>query len=231
LLTAFFLLAFFLAAGFFLATFFATFFFATFFFVTFFFATFFLLADFFAARFLLARRLAADFLAIAFLFATFFFFEDFFAAGFLRATAFFRGAFRADAFFLVTLRFFPALFLRADALPLATFFREVLLALRFLLAVFFAGILTSCRFEKNAQLYIACTYMEAQSSRFLKSGFKAPVWRFRGALRRWSDGPRGGIISGSQRHLQSARDHRFMLRITLHYPAISGMGVTSADAT
>ena len=55
---------------------------------------------------------------------------------------------------------------------MAAFFREDLAALRFLLAVFFAGISTSCRFEKNAQLYIACTDMEARISRF----FARLIW-------------------------------------------------------
>jgi hypothetical protein len=134
------------------------------------FATFFLLAGFLAdgffvaARFLLACRLAADFLAIALLVATFFFLADFFAAGFFRATAFFVDDFLADTFRVVTLRFFPAVFFRADGVRLAAFFRAEL-------AVFFAGISTSSRSQKNAQLYIACIYMEARISRFFTGLF------------------------------------------------------------
>jgi hypothetical protein len=178
--TVFLRLGVFFATFFFATFFFATFFFATFFlaagffFATFFFATFFLAAGFFlAARFLLARLLEADFLAIAFLFATFFLLADFFVAGFFRATAFFLDDFFADTFRFVTFRLFPEVFFRADGRLLAAFFREDLAALRFLLAVFFAGILTSCRSEKNAQLYIACSDMEARISRFL-SRFSRP---------------------------------------------------------
>ncbi len=150
------LAAIFLRPGAFFAAFFlATFFLATgFFLAAFFFATFFFLAGFFdagllAARFLLARLLAADFLATAFLFATFFLLADFFPAGFLRATAFFLDAFFADIVFFVTLRLFPAVFFLADGLRFAAFFREALAGLRFLLAVFFAGILNSCRPRKT----------------------------------------------------------------------------------
>jgi hypothetical protein len=227
-----FLAAFFLLAGFFaafLAAFFlaAGFFFATFFF----FAAGFLTTRFLAARFLLARLLAADFFATAFLFATFFLLAAFFAAGFFRATAFFFDDFFAATFLFDTLVFFPDDFFRVDGLRLAAFLREDLAGLRFLLAVFFAGILTSYRFEKNAQLYIAGQYMEARNSRFFHRQFSSPDRRLSEVVREPPDGPRSGIFSGSQRHLPFSRNNRFMPRITLHYPEFTGMGVTSADAT
>jgi hypothetical protein len=229
--------AFFLLAGFFAAFFLATFFLAAFFLVAgFFFATFFLLAAFFfdgflAARFLLARRFAADFFATAFLLATFLLLAAFFAAGFFRATDFFLDDFFAATFLFATLRFVPDDFLRVDGLLLAAFFREDLAGLRFLLAVFFAGILISYRTEKNAQLYIAALHMEAQNSRFFCSQFLSPDRRLSGVNIQLPDGPRSGIFSGSQRHLPLARNNRFMPRITLHYPEFTGMGVTPADAT
>jgi hypothetical protein len=61
--------------------------------------------------------------------------------------------------------------------------------------------------------------------------YLALVGRFGGPLRRLPNGPESGISSGSQHALYSARDNRFMPRITLHYPEFTGMGVTSADAT
>jgi len=184
-----------------------------------------------AARFLLARRLAADFFATAFLFATFFLLAAFFAAGFFRATAFFFDDFFAATFLFVTFRFFPDDFFRVDGLLLAAFLREDLAGLRFLLAVFFAGISISYRFEKNAQLYIAGLYMEAQFSRFFYRRSWSSDRRLSGVIRQRPDGPGSGIFSGSQRHLPVARNNRFMSRITLHYPEFTGMGVTPADAT
>jgi len=133
LLVAFFVLA----TGFFFAVFFATFFFETFFFEAFFFATFFLLAFFFATGF----------------FLLIFFFEAFFAAGFFRETAgFFRETdfFLGDAFFLLTVRFLPAAFLRLDALRVVAFL---------------AAINDSCRIEKRPELYIDGRNMEASIGR------------------------------------------------------------------
>jgi hypothetical protein len=155
----------------------------------------------------------------------------FFAAGFFRATDFFLDDFFAATFLFATLRFVPDDFLRVDGLLLAAFFREDLAGLRFLLAVFFAGILISYRTEKNAQLYIAALHMEAQNSRFFCSQFLSPDRRLSGVNIQLPDGPRSGIFSGSQRHLPLARNNRFMPRITLHYPEFTGMGVTPADAT
>jgi len=195
-LTAFFLLTFLLAAGFF---------FATFFLLAAFFA-----AGFLAARFLLARLLAADFLATAFLFATFLLLADFFAAGFFRAIAF-----CADLFFFVTLGFFPAVFFLADGLRLTAFFREVLAGLRFLLAVFFAGIFNSYRSEKNAQLYIAYWFMEARISRFFCRRVSASYGRLSMAFLRLPDGPRSGIFSGSQHNF--SRLATIVLCYELHY--------------
>jgi len=70
-----------------------------------------------------------------FFFATFFFEIFFLATGF-----FFEPAFSPAAFFLLTFRFRLAVFLEMTGFLLATFFREALAGLRFLLAVFFAGI-------------------------------------------------------------------------------------------
>lgn len=148
--------AFFLAEGLVLATFFLDAFLATGFFLL----TFFLLAGFFFETF---------FLVTFFLDPDFFldtFFVDFFAAGFLRATVFFFDAFFVDAFFLVTFDFLPVGFFLLTGVRLAAFFREVLAGLRFLLALFFAGIVYSCRFEKNAQLYIDECDMEALKKTF-----------------------------------------------------------------
>ncbi|MDX1516915.1 MAG: hypothetical protein R3288_08760 [Woeseiaceae bacterium] len=114
----------------------------------------------FLLLFLLAFLLAflrADFLAdfLAVFFADFlaFFFADFFFATFLlRALV---------AFFLVTLRF------EAAVLRFVAFFagalREARLAVfRFLLAVFFAGIVYSCGTEKRRGLYMAWAAVEAR---------------------------------------------------------------------
>jgi hypothetical protein len=150
---AFFLLAFFLAAGFF----FDAFFLAT----DLFFDAFFLLAFFLAAGFFFD----AFFLATDFFLATFFL-DDFLATGFFRVTAFFFDAFFVDAFFLLTLDFLPTDFFLLTELRLAALFREAFAGLRFLLALFFAGISYSCRSEKNAQLYIDGADMEALKSRF-----------------------------------------------------------------
>ena len=70
-----------------------------------------------------------------FFFATFFF--DIF---FLTASFFFEPAFPPATFFLLTFRFTRAVFLVMTGFLSAAFFREALAGLRFLLAVFFAGI-------------------------------------------------------------------------------------------
>lgn len=169
---AFFLLAFFVLAGFF--------------FVLAFLAEAFLAEAFLAEAFLAEAFLAGAFLREAgfffdfdaFFFAvfltafdllffpaafllTFFFVGRFLATGFLRETAFFFAFFDA-AFFLVTLAFLPVVFFRETAFFEAAFLRAVPAFLRFLLAVFFAGIFDSCRSEKNAGLYIGWGHMEAQ---------------------------------------------------------------------
>jgi hypothetical protein len=72
-------------------------------------------------------------------------------------------------FFLTTFDFFADVFFRATGFRFAAFFREAFVAgLRFLLAVFFAGIFDSCRSEKNAQLYIAAVDMEASKTGFFR---------------------------------------------------------------
>ena len=216
-LTAFFLAIFFLATGFF--------------FVTVFLLARFFTGDFAAARFLDARLFAADFLATAFLFVTFFFRADFFAAGFFRATDFFLDDFFADTFFLLTVLFLVTGFFLVDGLLLAAFFREAFAGLRFLLAVFFAGIVNSYRSEKNAQLYIACRHMEARISRFFCGGGCTAGQRLAEPSQRLADGPQTVIFSAFRRALSAAREHRFMPGIPLHYTEFSGMGVTPANAT
>lgn len=105
----------------------------------------FLPAGFFVLFFLLGLRTAAFFRAAGFFFETFLA-EDL-AADFVLV--------------LLTLRFVPEVFLLAPGL------REVLLGLlvparfAFLLAAFLAGMVSSCRSEKNAELYIGCQHMEA----------------------------------------------------------------------
>lgn len=198
-LTAFFLLTFFLADGFFFAAFMA--------------------AGFLAARFLLERLLAADFLASAFLFAIFFLLADFFAAGFFRAIAFFLDAVFADIFFFVTLGFFPAVFLLVDGLLFAAFFREALASLRFLLAVFFAGIFNSGRSEKNAQLYIAWWYMEARISRFFCGRVSASFGRLLMAFLRLPDAPEVAILAALSALLP--RLATIVLCCNLHYTTLN----------
>lgn len=125
------------------------------------FAAFFLGLDFLVA-FLVAfldEDFLADFLAAAFF--VLFFLPGFRAADFFRAAGFFFDAFLAEvrvlAFVLLTLRFFPAVFLPAAALraePAEPLGRLTTARFRFLLAVFLAGMVCSCRSEKNAELYI-----------------------------------------------------------------------------
>ena len=107
----------------------------------------------FVADFLLT--LPADFVRPAFFTVDFFF-----AAGFFRTAAFFVGAFFRDDVFVLNLRLFPEAFLPAVGLRDAAFFLPVPACFCFLLAAFFAGMFHSCRSEKNAELYIACTNME-----------------------------------------------------------------------
>jgi hypothetical protein len=135
-------------------------------------------AGFFAEAFFVTFRrdgfLAADFFAVflavglaAFRAAVFR--DDFFRGDFVRAADL-----RADAvfdldFFLVTLRFVPVAFLPADVLRDAALFLPPPAALRLLLAAFFAGIIDSCRSEKNAELYIAGPNMEAYFQPFFRA--------------------------------------------------------------
>ena len=120
-------------------------------------AAFFLLAFFLATFFLVTGR----FLLTLFFLLTFFLATFFLVAGRFLLDIFFRVA----TFLVLTLRFFATFFLDAAFLA-ATFLREAAAFLRFLLAVFFAGIPYSYRAEKRAGLYIACARMEANFSRF-----------------------------------------------------------------
>jgi hypothetical protein len=113
--------------------------------------------------FFLAGAFFPDFFFAADFFETGFFFVGFFlATDFLRVDAFFKGFFFDEDFFLVTLVFFPAAFIRDDDLRDAAFLRAAAALVRFLLAAFLAGIIDSCRSEKNAGLYIDFDHMEAQ---------------------------------------------------------------------
>jgi hypothetical protein len=132
------------------------------FFLLIFFPDGFLVADFFAAAFFLL-----DFVLLTFFLAVFF------AVGFLRATALFFDDFFvavfflfALAFFLVTFAFLPVVFFRPTAFFGTAFLRAVPAFLRFVLAFFFAGIVDSCRSEKNAGLYIGYADMEEQNYGF-----------------------------------------------------------------
>ncbi|MDH4073054.1 MAG: hypothetical protein OEV41_08120, partial [Gammaproteobacteria bacterium] len=136
------------------------------------------------------------FFEAAFFFATFFFETFFFAAGFLRDDAFF-----GDTFFLLTFRFDPWDVFRVTGLRPAAFFREAFAGARFLLAVFFAGIIFSCRSEKNAQLYIAVVHMEGAWDSYRPSGPIEPE-----------------AISGAAPDRPAIpRGNRFMPKIPLHY--------------
>jgi hypothetical protein len=128
------------------------------------------LADFlltFFVTFFLSELPEADFLVgfLAVFFVDFLagFLADFFGVdAFLRGTDFFFDAFFFEDFFALTLRFLPAAFLLAVAFREAVVFLPLPARFGFLLAAFFAGMLHSCRSEKNAELYIGCPNMEAQ---------------------------------------------------------------------
>jgi hypothetical protein len=123
------------------------------------FAAFFPRLDFPGVDFLpdfLDEDLFADFLAETFF--VLFFLPGFRAADFFRAAGFFFDAFLAEdrvlLLVLFTLRFFPEAFLPAAALRAEPLRRLTTARFRFLLAAFLAGMVCSCRSEKNAELYI-----------------------------------------------------------------------------
>lgn len=162
----------------------------------------------FAAFFLAPRFLAvvfpADFLAADF-------FVLFFLPGF-RVAAFFRAGFFFDTFLvddlatvfllvLLTLRFVPEVFLLAPGLRAALFGLLVPVRFAFLLAAFLAGMVGSCRSEKNAELYIGCLDMEALISGYF--GSVRLLWEMTQAWR--------------PERLSRCRDNRFVSPITLHY--------------
>jgi hypothetical protein len=104
----------------------------------------------------LAEDFFADFLAEAFF--VLFFLLGFRAVDFFRAAGFLFDAFLAEVrvllLVLLTLRFFPGAFLPAAALRAEPLGRLTTARFRFLLAAFLAGMVCSCRSEKNAELYI-----------------------------------------------------------------------------
>ncbi len=134
----------------------------------------------FAAFFVAPRFLAVVFLDV---FLVDFFAADFFLLFFLpgfRVAAFFRAGFFFDTFLvddlaadfllvLLTLRFVPEVFLLAPGLRAALFGLLVPVRFAFLLAAFLAGMVGSCRSEKNAELYIGCLDMEALISGYFGS--------------------------------------------------------------
>jgi hypothetical protein len=111
------------------------------------------------------------------------FFADFFAAaGFARATVFFfLDAFFAEDFLALIFCLLPAVFLLAFDLRDAAAFLPVPARFCLLLAAFFAGMFHSCRSEKNAELYIGCSNMEAQNPAFFRG--LEPVFRRPGGQR------------------------------------------------
>jgi hypothetical protein len=123
------------------------------------FATFFV--DLPALDLVLLAAFAGVFFRVAFLE------EAFLRAAFLGVAFLFLATFLFDDFLLVTLRFLPLVFLLAGAdLRVAAFFLLAAVRFRFLLAVVFAGMLDSCRSEKNAGLYRARLNLEARSGAF-----------------------------------------------------------------
>lgn len=163
----------FLVAGFLPEGFLADAFLADAFFAATFFEAFFLLAFFLAAGFLRDTFFRAGFFFEAVFLPDAFFAGFFFAADTLREADFFVDFFAFAAFlvtadFLDTFRFLPAGFLLDGVFFFPTFFREAFAVLRFLLAVFLAGMLYSYRSEKNAQLYIAMVHMEAPEKAFCR---------------------------------------------------------------
>jgi hypothetical protein len=98
----------------------------------------------------------ADFLAEAFF--VLFFLPGFRTVDFLRAAGLLFDAFLAEVrvllLVLLTLRIFPEAFLPAAALRPEPLGRLTTARFRFLLAAFLAGMVCSCRSEKNAELYI-----------------------------------------------------------------------------
>jgi len=217
----------FLAATFFLDTFFAdTFFFdtfltafflagalrATFFFEAFFLAGFFLLAFFLAAGFFFATFFLLTFFRATAFFLLTFFREDFFATGFFRAADFFL----VDVFFLLALRPFTGVFLRLDAL------RE---------AAFLAAIWKSCRSGKGGNYTLMAATWKPRLAGF--SGlFEGPGRaHFLAGLRYASSRPKStsgggilGIIRGSDVGYSYCSDNRFIVKIALHYPDLTGYG-------
>jgi len=167
------------------------------------------LVDFFAACIFRLTFFLVDFLV------------DFLPAGFFRAAAFFFGAFFAEAFFLVTLVFLAAAFFLPTTLRLTAFVREAFAGLRFLLAVFFAGIILLLPVrEKRGIIHWFPAHGSGKSRLFSR-------------LARSLDWLPGNDPSGApqtkadqrlrlfERGMSFVCDNRFMSSITLHYPEFS----------
>ena len=184
----------------------------TFFFEAFFLAGFFLLAFFLAAGFFLATFFLLTFFRATVFFLLTFFREDFFATGFFRAADFFL----VDVFFLLTLRRFTGAFLRLDAL------RE---------AAFLAAIWKSCRSGKGGNYTLMAATWKPRLAAF--SGlFEGPGQaHFLGGLRCASSRPKFtfgsgilAIVRGSDVGQSYCSDNRFIVKIALHYPDLTGYG-------
>jgi hypothetical protein len=191
---------------------------ATFFFVAFFFATFFLLGAFRAAFFLVTDFLAAFFLlaffrAAGFFLATLFlvdFFDAFFATDFFRATDFVF----FDVFFLLILRFLAGAFLRLDA---------------FRAAAFLAAISNSCRSGKGGNYTLMAATWKPNLEPFSgHSGRRSPAPVYSLPAGGFDPVPEevcGGFLGRKWAltgHLSDCCDNRFIAKIALHYPALTG---------
>jgi hypothetical protein len=121
---------------------------------------------------------------------------------------------------LVTLAFFPDGFFLDGDLRDAAFLRGAADLARFLVEAFLAAIFCSCRSEKNAGLYIDCSYMEARKQGFFEQSPSAGNWA--GCDNRFAD------HLGAFRRLKAATNcrtistgaltgrNRFIERIPLH---------------
>jgi len=165
-----------------------------------------------------------DFFAACIFRLTFFFVDflvDFLLAGFFRATAFFFGIFFADAFFLVTLDFLAVVFFLPTTFFLATFFREAFAGLRFLLAVFFAGIILLLPVSEKRGIIHWLPAHGSSKSRLFSTLFATPVWQPEHNPHEAPESMADQRLRLFHRSMSFVCDNRFMSPITLHYPEFS----------
>jgi hypothetical protein len=178
-------------------------------------AAFFFATGFFLAAFLEEAFLLGAFLRESFFLETFFLATFLFAAGFLRATVFFFfDDFFADAFFFVTMRFLPGGFFLVTGLRFAAFLREAFAGLRFVLAVFFAGISKSSGPRKTRNYTLLPSTWKGHKSVFFQSSIRDRKRGRRSPLFRAA----GQEIRAFEAILSFCGDNRFMPEIPLHYP-------------